>query len=180
MDMDLGPKWQYPIISLIYENIISDEVTAPPPLQQQQQSCVRNSNESLISTQSSNSLKSNYSSYFVKMRGLPWATTKSEIQNFFSGVKIHNGLNGINFVTDDKSNVGVAFVEFASKKHFEQALTYHKQKLDERYIEVLKASDYDFDLLAKNHTLENEDNILRLEGLPWNAKEADIVKFFSG
>lgn len=157
--------------------IISDEVT-PQPLQQQ--SCVRNSNESLVSKKSSNSLKSNNSSYFVKMRGLPWAATKSEIQTFFSGVPIHNGLDGIHFITDDQNNVGVAFVEFVSKKHFEQALTYHKRKLEERYIEVLRASDHDFVLLAKNHTLENEDNILRLEGLPWNAKEADIVKFFSG
>lgn len=158
--------------------MISDELTAPSL--QQQQSCVRKSNESLVSKKSSNSLKSNYSSYFVKMRGLPWAATKSEIQKFFSGVKIHNGLDGIHFITDDQSNVGVAFVEFASKKLFEQALTFHKKKLDERYIEVLKASDHDFMLLAKNHTLENEDNILRLEGLPWNAKEADIVKFFGG
>lgn len=157
--------------------IISDEVAAPTL---QQQSCVRKSNESLVSKQSSNSLKSNYSSYLVKMRGLPWVATKSEIQQFFTDVKIHNGLDGIHFITDDQSNVGVAFVEFASKNHFEQALLYHKKKLDERYIEVLKASDHDFIVLAKNHTLENEDYILRLEGLPWNAKEADIIKFFSG
>lgn len=152
-------------------------MTAPPL---QQQSCIRKSNDSLVSKDSSNSLKSNYSSYFVKMRGLPWAATKSEIQKFFAGVQIHNGLDGIHFITDDQSNVGVAFVEFASKKYFEQALKYHKKKLDERYIEIQKANDQDFILLAKNHTLENEDNILRLDGLPWNAKEADIVKFFSG
>lgn len=32
-------------------------------------------------------------------------------------------------------------------------------------------------ILASN---KSEDNILRLEGLPWNSKEEDVRKFFSG
>lgn len=47
-------------------------------------------------------------------------------------------------------------------------------------IAVLKANKQDFVALndiQKNH---NEENVLRLEGLPWDSKENDIRQFFQG
>lgn len=43
---------------------------------------------------------------------------------------------------------------------------------------VLKATEQDYRVL--NEKIENEDLILRLEGLPWTADKDDIRKFFSG
>lgn len=45
---------------------------------------------------------------------------------------------------------------------------------------MLKTTDQDHAALANNQSFDIEDNILRLEGLPWNAKEDDVRKFFVG
>lgn len=48
------------------------------------------------------------------------------------------------------------------------------------FFTVLKASKQDFVTLSDIQKFANEDNVLRLEGLPWNSKELEIREFFYG
>ncbi|XP_055294776.1 G-rich sequence factor 1-like [Sitodiplosis mosellana] len=119
-------------------------------------------------------------SYLIKVRGLPWTTTKKDLREFFAKVHILNGLDGIHFITDDENNFGVAYIQLPTRQDYEVAQTYHRKKLDERYIEVLKANKQDFTALNDIQKSSSEDNVLRLEGLPWNSKENEIRQFFHG
>lgn len=73
--------------------------------------------------------------YLIKVRGLPWKTTKKDLVEFFANVNIYNGLDGIHFVTDDENNFGVAYIQLSSRKDYDLAQSFHRKKLDERYIE---------------------------------------------
>lgn len=73
--------------------------------------------------------------YLLKIRGLPWTTTKKDLRNFFGNVNILHDLDGIQFITDDENNFGVAYIQLPTRKDYELAQAYHRHKLDERYIE---------------------------------------------
>lgn len=88
-------------------------------------------------------------SLLLKIRGLPWTTTKKDLRDFFVGVKLFEDLNGIHFISDDQNNFGVAYVQLASKKDYELAQRFHKKKLDGRYIE----GKFRFWLKCCNHML---------------------------
>lgn len=74
----------------------------------------------------------------IRIRGLPWNTTIQEICDFFSGVHILNGANGIHLVTLATNNtkpLGEAYIELASNDDLQLALSLHKKNLGTRYIE---------------------------------------------
>lgn len=74
-------------------------------------------------------------SYIIKVRGLPWTTTKKDLREFFSKVHILNDLDGIHFIIDDENNFGVAYIQLPTRNDYEIAKKYHRKKLEERYIE---------------------------------------------
>lgn len=74
-------------------------------------------------------------SYLIKVRGLPWTTTKKDLLDFFVNVRISNGLDGIHFITDDQNNFGVAYIQLPTRKDYERAQNFHHKLLDERYVE---------------------------------------------
>lgn len=74
-------------------------------------------------------------SRLIRLRGLPWTTTKKEIVQFFSGINILGGVSGIHFIPDDPNMVGVAYVQVGSKKDYDLAKGYHRKNLDGRYID---------------------------------------------
>lgn len=76
--------------------------------------------------------------YIIRIRGLPWNTTKQEICDFFEGVNIVNGENGIHLITLATNNskpLGEAYIELASNDDLQLAHTFHKKNLGTRYIE---------------------------------------------
>lgn len=73
--------------------------------------------------------------YLIKVRGLPWTTTKTDLCKFFRNVHISHDLDGIHFITDDENNVGVAYIQLPTRKDYDLAQSYHHKKLEERYIE---------------------------------------------
>lgn len=76
------------------------------------------------------------SKYLIQIRGLPWSVTKQEIMDFFAGVNILNGINGIHFIIEDKKiRKGEAYVQLTTEDDLKLAQSYHKRFMGERYIE---------------------------------------------
>ena len=79
---------------------------------------------------------------FVRLRGLPFEATKSDIAQFFNGFSITP--YGINITMDqDGRPSGEAYVEFASPDQVEKALAKNKEKIGHRYIEIFNSSRHD-------------------------------------
>jgi len=75
----------------------------------------------------------------VRLRGLPFDSTKNDIEKFFDGMEITN--NGILMTSDYQGrSSGEAYVQFSSKQDGEKALEKNKQSIGHRYIEVFRSS----------------------------------------
>lgn len=91
--------------------------------------------------------------FIIRIRGLPWNTTKEEICDFFNGVNIVNGEHGIHLVTLATSTskpLGEAYIELASSDDMQLAQSFHKKNLGTRYIEG-KANLRSYFLLKPNY-----------------------------
>ena len=78
----------------------------------------------------------------VRLRGLPWACTEQDIENFLDGIPIIP--SGIHFVrTGQGRATGEAFIQLESVEAVRAALGKDKQSLGRRYIEVFKSSPTD-------------------------------------
>lgn len=78
------------------------------------------------------------SDYIIRIRGLPWNTSTKEILDFFDGLNIVNGENGIHLIslaTNTTKPLGEAFIELATVYDFQASQRYHKKNLRNRYIE---------------------------------------------
>jgi len=75
----------------------------------------------------------------VRLRGLPFEATKSDIADFFAGLDIEE--NGILMVTDyNGRSSGEAFVQFTNGSDAGKALEKNKASMGRRYIEVFRSS----------------------------------------
>jgi len=71
----------------------------------------------------------NNNNFIVRLRGLPWNTTKIEIEHFLQGCKIRE----INFTQNDTGRAtGECFVVLDSQDHFEYAKSFHQKNLGSR------------------------------------------------
>ncbi|KHN74014.1 Heterogeneous nuclear ribonucleoprotein F [Toxocara canis] len=75
--------------------------------------------------------------YVVRLRGIPFSATVTDIKEFFSGLDVAD-------VVIDKEPggrpSGEAFVRLASKQHAEMALERNKKNMGTRYVEVFRSS----------------------------------------
>ncbi|XP_017143864.1 heterogeneous nuclear ribonucleoprotein H2 isoform X1 [Drosophila miranda] len=79
--------------------------------------------------------------FVVKLRGLPYAVTEQQIEEFFTGLEIKTDREGILFVMDRRGRAtGEAFVQFESQEDTEQALGRNREKIGHRYIEIFRSS----------------------------------------
>lgn len=152
--------------------------------------------------------------YIIRIRGLPWNTTKQEICDFFDGVNIVNGEHGIHLVTLATSTskpLGEAYIELTSSDDMQLAQSFHKKNLGTRYIEgnfswlcvfcsvllsvcfnielhlklfcystVFEATVDEFESIMSKQRGAQDETVVRLRGLPWDATESDIAEFFNG
>lgn len=149
-------------------------------------------------------------SYLIRIRGLPWSTTKHDILQFFDGVHIVNGQDGIHLITLSllpNRPLGEAYIQLATQEDLELAHTFHRKTLGSRYIEGMSVFSSAFHFVSSAIKMENsfacviivfdahvedfqniiskqqhvdEERVLRLRGLPWDATKLDIAHFFKG
>lgn len=77
-------------------------------------------------------------SFLIRIRGLPFTTTKQEIAEFFEGINIISGEDGIHlasFGLHSTKPLGEAYIELASEDDYEKAQNFHKKNMGSRYIE---------------------------------------------
>lgn len=77
-------------------------------------------------------------SFLIRIRGLPFTTTKQEILDFFEGINIVSGEDGIHlaaFGLHSTKPLGEAYIELASEDDYEKAQDFHKKTMGSRYIE---------------------------------------------
>uniref|UniRef100_A0AC35TS44 RRM domain-containing protein n=1 Tax=Rhabditophanes sp. KR3021 TaxID=114890 RepID=A0AC35TS44_9BILA len=120
------------------------------------------------------------------MRGLPYTASLKDIAQFFDGdVEGGGGIvkNGIIvLLRHDGRPSGEAYVFFYTDAHLKTALEKNKHSMGNRYIEIFKASLGNYIELMKTSNCPKPSNTdvcscIRLRGLPFEAKEADIISF---
>ncbi|CAI2339339.1 unnamed protein product [Caenorhabditis sp. 36 PRJEB53466] len=126
----------------------------------------------------------------VRMRGLPYDCTDTQIRSFFEPLKL---TDKILFITrTDGRPTGDAFVMFETEEDAQQGLLKHRQIIGQRYIELFKSTAAEVQQVVKRCNLinsspaiaaavetpdEKKKECVRLRGLPYEATVQHIVTF---
>lgn len=90
---------------------------------------------------------------WVRMRGLPFSSTKADIKQFFEGFHLNDA--GIFMVTGKGGRPsGEAFVQFSDENETQRALLKDKEPIGQRYIEMFLATREDCDAAIARHSRE--------------------------
>jgi len=133
----------------------------------------------------------------VKARGLPWSASADEVVEFFSEVAIVGGVDGVHFGKNREGRPsGEAFIEVETKEDVERALEKHKCNMGKRYVEVFEseedALDYACNIRANSQSQGRggmgggfggdfeDDAVVKLRGLPYDATQMQVQEFFRG
>ncbi|XP_022253394.1 heterogeneous nuclear ribonucleoprotein H3-like isoform X2 [Limulus polyphemus] len=123
--------------------------------------------------------------YVLRVRGLPWSATKEEIMNFFSGVKICGGEDGIHTTLSREGRPsGEAYIEVYGESDVKRALEKHNDHMGHRYIEVFRSKRSEMDWVIKRTGAHQQDALndgcVRLRGLPFGCSKEELAQFFAG
>lgn len=141
----------------------------------------------------------------VRIRGLPYSCTETDVMLFFSGLDVTE--DGVTLVTDHRGrNSGEAYVQFLSQEQADEALTRDREVIGNRYIEVFPSRRSEIGGRRKTESVEEGRNsrqsqphrlaaqparhgshpvsslpqhFVHMRGLPFQATGNDIVQFFS-
>lgn len=141
----------------------------------------------------------------VRIRGLPYSCTETDVMLFFSGLDVME--DGVTLVTDHRGrNSGEAYVQFLSQEQADEALTRDREVIGNRYIEVFPSRRSEIGGRKKTESVEEGRNsrqsqphrpaaqpprhgslpvsslpqhFVHMRGLPFQATGNDIVQFFS-
>lgn len=73
--------------------------------------------------------------YLIKMSGIPWTATKTELQAFLSEVNILNGISGIHFMIDEKKcSINQAYIQLETRKDYSISKSYNNTTMDGVYV----------------------------------------------
>lgn len=121
----------------------------------------------------------------VRMRGLPFEATKSQIRAFFDGINVKESNIFIVTRPDGKAS-GEAFVLFATEAEAEKALLKDKEKLGDRWIDLFatnKGALYQRVGVGVKMAAKADAEfrgVLRMRGLPFASGVEEIRTFFRG
>lgn len=140
----------------------------------------------------------------VRLRGLPFSATESEIEEFFKGLEL--GPDGVVICVNLQGrSTGQAYVQFASVEVADKALDRNRQHMGSRYIEVFKGHPSDMQGALRMVGRGSSNGIIgggsivntgvpgiagttdmgyagvvRMRGMPYSCTLADITVFFKG
>ncbi|KAM9463651.1 G-rich sequence factor 1 isoform 2-T2 [Salvelinus alpinus] len=140
----------------------------------------------------------------VRIRGLPYSCTETDVMLFFSGLDVAE--DGVTLVTDHRGrNSGEAYVQFLTQEQADEALTRDREVIGNRYIEVFPSRRSEIGGRKKTESFEEGRNsrqsqphrpaaqpprhgshpvsslpqhFVHMRGLPFQATGDDIVQFF--
>ncbi|CAG7723426.1 unnamed protein product [Allacma fusca] len=132
-------------------------------------------------------------SLVIKLRGLPWSSTVDNILDFFKGIKVQGGREGVHLVTTPEGrSSGEAFVEVV-ESDMQDAIKKDKKNIGHRYIEVFKVKRAEMDWVLKrnrpnhsnsssfrNNNFDDNECYIRMRGLPFECSKEDVLQFFGG
>ncbi|XP_041691876.1 G-rich sequence factor 1 [Coregonus clupeaformis] len=141
----------------------------------------------------------------VRIRGLPYSCTETDVLLFFSGLDVVE--DGVTLVTDHRGrNSGEAYVQFLTQEQADKALTRDREVIGNRYIEVFPSRRSEVGGRKKTESVEEgrdsrrsqpdrpaaqpprhgsrqvssmSEHFVHMRGLPFQATGDDIVQFFS-
>lgn len=122
-------------------------------------------------------------SFYLKMRGLPWNSTKEDIMSFFKNVPLEEDHIQILFMPDGKAS-GECLVGFVDESSKDQAMEFEKQFMQKRYIELYPSDETEWNRCSNRETrtlkipISETSHILMMRGLPYSAHEDDCMAFF--
>ncbi|XP_014771007.1 heterogeneous nuclear ribonucleoprotein H3 [Octopus bimaculoides] len=121
----------------------------------------------------------------VRLRGLPWAATASDVLKFFEGCRVYGEEMGVHFTYSREGRPsGEAFVEFVSNEDKELALKKNNAHMGQRYIEVFRSKKSEMDWVIKragsSQVTGQSDAVVRMRGLPFGCSKEEIAQFFTG
>uniref|UniRef100_A0AC34QP99 RRM domain-containing protein n=1 Tax=Panagrolaimus sp. JU765 TaxID=591449 RepID=A0AC34QP99_9BILA len=136
-------------------------------------------------------------SFYVRLRGLPYAAKEPEIRQFFDGLNVDE----VQIITGhDGRASGEAFVGFATTNDADQAMSRDKNKVGTRYVEVFRVTEPEFARIRSRNTTSGPPGafgpyipsgagymgrppngaVIRVRGLPYSCKQNELVNFFKG
>jgi len=126
--------------------------------------------------------------HIVRLRGLPWQAANQDILDFFKGLRIAGGEEGIFHVqTATGRATGEAYVQFETAEDCAEAIKKDRQHMSWRYIEVYQSTEEEREK-AKSRSkpagqwagpVSQSSYVVRLRGLPFSASDEQIRAFFS-
>jgi heterogeneous nuclear ribonucleoprotein F/H len=122
-------------------------------------------------------------SYFIRLRGLPYSASGTDILTFLNDVNVKNDEKGIHFSFGVDGRVsGEAYVEVCAPDDVERALKHYREHLGGRYIEIFVASrdQFEWDCQRGHNGGGGSGGVVRLRGLPYGCSKEDIRDFFQG
>ncbi|KAL2634576.1 hypothetical protein R1flu_006055 [Riccia fluitans] len=139
----------------------------------------------------------------VRLRGLPFSASETDIADFFKGLDM--GPDGVVICVNFQGrSTGQAYVQFANAELANKALERNRQHIGSRYIEVFKGHPADMQGALRmvgrgSGTVNGGGNLLttgipgmsgnpdmrytgvvRMRGMPYSCTSADITAFFKG
>lgn len=119
----------------------------------------------------------------IKLKGLPFKTTDSDIKNFFPDLEIVS----LEMVLNEQGNCrGEAFLDFATIDEAKEAIKAYKLKLLHRFVDVTKSSRAEWmqtiptSEKIKKTAEDLEEPILKLNNLPLKVTKGEIEDFMFG
>lgn len=120
----------------------------------------------------------------VRARGLPWQASDQDIAKFFRGLNVAKGGVALCLSLQGRRN-GEALIRFVSQEHRDLALKRHKHHINNRYIEVYRATGEDFINVAGGRNMDAQafltrgaQVIVRMRGLPYECTAKQVLEFF--
>jgi len=143
----------------------------------------------------------NPSNSVIRMRGLPFTATETDIEKFLAKADVKASRVHLIRESGVGRPSGIAYVEVASDDDVEKSLTLNRESIGSRYIELYKSSQAELKgsiggvgqpsfssgvqnfgglqlLPGVQGGNSGGNSCIRMRGLPWQATEQDIIVFF--